>query len=458
MADFDPNAYLQADTPPAGAFDPAAYLASVSPPSGREQVGGGEALARGAGQGATLGFADELTGLMQAIPAPLRALLGPAGMVANASEALAELTSDVPESQRATARAVDAEKDARTGLGERFRQALETGRQARDSERRANAAAQEDQPAASLVGQVAGGLPLAIATGGTGAARAVGQGAALGGASSLGGSTADLTKGEVGQAALDTAIGAGAGAAAGGLGYGLTAALGKVAGKAGDALRRAFADQAAKTTATREAAMRSARSALGGEASAALNALAKAREVAENALGTYTPEQVTAARAFLASPAAQEAMRNAAQNVLEAGPERLVGSMQTARNAFDTAKGAATPQAIDAAVDEAMAHPIRTTVLPRVANYANRAIPTAIGAAVGGPAGAVIGGTAGAVLGNPGTALRNMITNPAFRGMVARGAKGAAEGLGEVALPGALTLEQAIMELLRQKEEAPVGP
>jgi hypothetical protein len=242
---FDPKQYL-AETE-AEAFDPAAYLASVSPPSGRERVGGGEAFARHAGQGATAGFGEETVSALQQIPAPLRGLLGPLGAVTNASETLAELTTpNISENLKRGAALVDAERTERMGLGERLRQAVEGYRQGREGERAANARAREDQPLPSFLGNVVGGLPLAIATGGAGApslGRAVAQGAGLGGLGGLGGSSADLTQGDVGGAAADTSIGGLLGGAAGAAGAGLAKVL---SGPGAELLKRLGIGQARK--------------------------------------------------------------------------------------------------------------------------------------------------------------------------------------------------------------------
>jgi len=130
----------------------------------------GEAALRGVGQGATARFADELVG---------------------------------------GARALAAGGDIR-GLPERYRKE-------RDAERARNKAAEEAHPKTYLAGELGGAVAtsfipgMGIARGATlaaGAARAGAQGAVAG----LGGSEADLTKGEVGQAAEDALTGGAVGA------------------------------------------------------------------------------------------------------------------------------------------------------------------------------------------------------------------------------------------------------
>lgn len=101
----------------------------------------------------------------------------------------------------------------------------------RDSIRQEHAAAEEQQPVASFAGEMAGGiLPMALAPEAMlgkaavkGAswlekAKALGiTGAKVGAVAGLGGSEADLTQGEVGQATKDTLGGAASGAAIGGI-------------------------------------------------------------------------------------------------------------------------------------------------------------------------------------------------------------------------------------------------
>lgn len=146
-------------------------------------VGKLESAARGAAQGVTFGNADEITAAL---------LAAKAGVSGEAS-----------------------------GLDE----ILNAYRKERDESRAAYAAAQEENPWTYGLSEFAGGAVLPLGAIGTaGKAASFGQkalegakiGALAGGLSGLGTSQADLTKGEVGQAARDTiesaAIGAGLGA------------------------------------------------------------------------------------------------------------------------------------------------------------------------------------------------------------------------------------------------------
>lgn len=106
--------------------------------------------------------------------------------------------------------------------------AVDEYRQARDE----LTSKEEAEP--SFAGDVVGMVPSLAIPGGSTLKGAMGAGAALGGAQALAESKGDLTRGQVGQAALDTIGGAAAGGAGGAAGYGLgklaSAAAAKVAG------------------------------------------------------------------------------------------------------------------------------------------------------------------------------------------------------------------------------------
>lgn len=167
---FDPDAYL-ATAPgaaPAGGFNPDAYLSGGAQPA-PAQPSIGEAVARGAVQGATFGFADEGQAALQAL------FSGKPGTLMD----------------RYTAE--------------------------RDRIRGEYKAAQEAHPIAYGLSELGGGV-LAPVPGG--AAKTVlgaaAKGALQGGLGALGSSEADLARGEYARAGLDVAKGAGVGAALGG--------------------------------------------------------------------------------------------------------------------------------------------------------------------------------------------------------------------------------------------------
>lgn len=407
MSTFDPDAFIAASARPARAFDPDAFIASVgsAPPVPTTA----ESAGRGAAQGATALLGDEVTGLLQATqdgatPWYLKSPIA----------ALAELTSGVPAAQREAGAQVDRDRAALMTPGERLRRAVAEYGMARDAERRQNAAAREAHPGAYIPAEIAAGIPLGFALPGSsnvGAAGLAKAGALAGGLGGAGGSTADLTQGDVGgflgDTALGGALGAGIGAAAGG--------LGRLATRAGAGVREALADAGEMASKKAQQALRTARSALGGETTAALQQIAKAEEIAANVAGKYRPDQALKAAEWLASPEVAAIRQAAADNLLELGPGRIAGTLQTARNVFDQAGEGMSREAIEASADAIASNPITTQVLPRLKNYASRAIPPAVGGVMGGPLGAAAGFGAGAVMGNPGTALANMLKHPATR-------------------------------------------
>jgi hypothetical protein len=144
-----------------------------------------ESAGRGAMQGASLGFADEATG---AVKAGIGALQG--------------------------------EKPSLKELYQQYR----------DIERKKNEDAQAQNPKSYMAGNIGGGVAttlipgLNIAKGATLANAAIKAGA-IGAATGLGSSDADLTKGDVGGAAIDTAVGGALGAGAGAIGQKIGQAL-----------------------------------------------------------------------------------------------------------------------------------------------------------------------------------------------------------------------------------------
>lgn len=182
-----------------------------------EPPGLGESALRGAAQGATLGFADEAQAAARTAPSVLKPL-GEGLLRANAELAkqatggAVDLTGQVPE------------QEPLPSLSE----VGETYRGFRDPYRARDEAAAAANPVPFYGSQLIAGaaVPLGAAgLAGRGAAAGASLGArALAGAAAaapmgaiagLGSSKADLTRGEFGKAALDTAIGAGTSAAVG---------------------------------------------------------------------------------------------------------------------------------------------------------------------------------------------------------------------------------------------------
>jgi hypothetical protein len=307
----------------------------------------------------------------------------------------------------------------------------------RDAMRAVQHQAEEAHPRAYLAGEIGAAVPMAFVPGGgeLTVGRSLGgallKGGAQGAFQALGESEADLTKGDVAGAAKDTGIGALAGAAVGAVGHGLGKAVNWVADKASSGIRGAESDAAAKAWATAQKAYRTAKSALGGEAAAGLNAVDQAEKIVANESGHYTPALVAEAAQWLQSPEVAALRQRAAGNVLEAGQNRLPGSLATAEQVFAQAKQGLQPQAVEAAGAASLEQPFKRQIWPRVVNYASRAIPPIVGASVGGIPGAILGFGAGAVMGNPGTSLANAMRNPAVRRAAWQAVQSGAGALGK---------------------------
>lgn len=157
---FDPNKYLEKKS----AFNPDAYLSKASKPSQTES------LLRGAAQGLSMQYADEIAGALGAAKHALK-------------------TGEISP---------------------------ETYRKERDIYRAADEEARQENPKTFLASEVAAGMlpTLAPGIGGVSAGKAALQGALMG----LGGSKSDLTKGDISDAAIDTSVGGLLGAGLGKLG------------------------------------------------------------------------------------------------------------------------------------------------------------------------------------------------------------------------------------------------
>src|SRR3954470_8043725 len=158
--------WLDDARPVSGPSSGPAWLSEASPVAApAEGPGTGESLLRGGAQGASLGYQDELAGVLEAL----------------------------------------VDKVAGKDQGKSF---AELYRRHRDEARKANEAAKEAHPyaygGADIAGSLASGLALPL---GEGLAGALKLGAGLGAASGLGTSQSDLTQGDVKGAAGDIATG-----------------------------------------------------------------------------------------------------------------------------------------------------------------------------------------------------------------------------------------------------------
>lgn len=239
-----------------GTYVPPEVVAQREGEHGRLATRGLRALGYGVASGATGGLSDEIAGTIKATVAA-GARMGLDLVSTGAGRALLRRVGNIPDSvpdsyldtvisgvEAKTADTLGAE--LRPGLAETFGA---TYRRGRDEVRAADEASAAESPWAHGVGSVLGSLVLPVAkagqvlgrgikftTNGARAATGLGQGALIG----LGNSKADLAGGDVGGAALDTAVG-------GGLGAATSVGLGVLGDTGGRALRRLAEDNALRS-------------------------------------------------------------------------------------------------------------------------------------------------------------------------------------------------------------------
>lgn len=211
MSEFDPDKYLaKIESKPKSEFDPDTYLAKIE--SEPKEITKLDSLGKGIQQGTAFGFADEFGGAVDAgmdTGHNLLNLLGLAG----------------PSNSRVAKELYDS--GTRGDIGPQS--TLDMYRQGRDQVRSQMDAAQSANPGSFLAGNLAGGLLVPMGKVGqlagtaakeAGLATKIGtgllNGVVPGAIAGLGSSTADLTEGNIGDVALDTAKGAGIGAGIGG--------------------------------------------------------------------------------------------------------------------------------------------------------------------------------------------------------------------------------------------------
>lgn len=204
------------------------------------QVSSTEAFGRGALAGVTSDFDEELGAAYQTYLEALRRKVESTGAGRAALEALG--FGVTPTQTMAGGKVYTPEEEDLTQF---YREGREMGRLEKER-------AQASAPKAYLGGQVVGAVGQAALLQGLGVpvatpAGAVGMGALQG----LGASEADLTNGELGQAALDTATGAAFGAAGYGLGKGLEKAAPVVGQQLSKAARKLGLDEAAQAAKTK---------------------------------------------------------------------------------------------------------------------------------------------------------------------------------------------------------------
>lgn len=347
-----------------------------------EGPGAAEAAVRGFNQGATLGFADEA--------------------IAKIEEALPWTRTTVGE----------------LAQGKVNKAPAQTYVQARDAQRALERRTEEAQPEAYFGGQLAGGLAAesALATATGGASLTPTAQAGLGAVAGLGNSQADLTKGEYGRAALDTAVGGAIGGVAGKLGQkvgeGLEWAGKKLGGRAARGVAEATDEIRQAATKAQTEAEQSALGKLRSKVQEASRDLEVMAREAENLPDGPLKDSL---KSFLNSPEGLAVREQVAGNKLLSAPER-VGDIATKRAEHD-ALVAARETNIAKSVDSAtnLGETWRTQIKPRIATLGHRFIPGAVGTAIGGAPGAAIGLGVSLVQGRPGTIVANAVKSPRVR-------------------------------------------
>lgn len=349
-------------------------------------IGPLRAALMGATQGVTGRASDELSGLLGASAHGLSGALG-----------LNEPKTQIVSEQDPTPRPEPT-------LGDVYRDE-------RDADRLQNEMAREQNKAQHIGGEVGGDILLQsiLAAASGGASLTPGAQAAIGGATGLMGSEADLTK-----PTLDNYLKAGGQSAA-------TAALSGL----GAAGARKFANWLGNRRVTGlsnidEAATEKAAKMYGKDVAVAAGDVGsvtqKGSRILEN-LGRERPNVSDELRQAIDSTVADPAAQEMREGVVKHGIENLPGVVKdrAAKKAVLDALLAAEVEKLAANKAGILERPIRDIVLPRMKNYASRAIPTYVSSKIGGPGGAVTGMAVGASLGKPTTALANIINDPVTR-------------------------------------------
>lgn len=246
---------------------------------------------------------------------------------------------------------------------------------------------------------------------------------------------------------------------------GLAGLGGGLLGEGGSWLARKGADRSAKAAARQfelsqgaaDDVVNSARGALGGETSTASRTLTVLEDALTNP--STTPAQKQAAQAFLQSPEGLALRQQVVASTLNRAPQAMA-KVKSAEQALAEANLAAQPGVVQSAVDEALAHPVRDAIWPRVRKQVldRYAVPAA-GAVLGGPAGAVTAWAANAATGGrPSTAMERMFATPSVQNLIGKQmsrAGGAINQAARTAVVGGSYL--AGTSLAKEDDSAPVA-
>lgn len=408
--------------PLAQATNPHADLGFVpAPPTLAQRTadaakGYGTSFGRGALQGMTAGFGDEIQGLMGAGAQ----FLGEHPML----QRLATGQLLTPESKLIFQPAVD-EHGQPLPLADAYRAV-------RDADRQSNAAAEAAHPTTYLGGNVGGTVAsMALVPGSASKSLATRLGALTGqgAASGLGTSSADLTSGgaqAAKRAAFDTGVGGILGLGAGAAGEGLTAGANAIASNLtgrGAAKIAAGQAKAAELGATKAAeATQAARSAAGQDA----QALYRALEHVQNLKAAGTPEALAKLQQFEADGTIQSIQQRLLDKTLDELPGKL-GKSQASRAAYQEALQT-EPERAAQLVTEAEQPQIGKHALDLFKSYGEPVLGAVAGDLVGdqfghSKLGAALGTAGGLIFGRTraGKALANRLAKPGVQMALGRG-------------------------------------
>jgi hypothetical protein len=377
-----------------------------------------ESGARGAMQGASLGFGDEVAAAVDAALPGLSRRFNPEPLAASPEDA---------------------------ALQDRYAAA-------RDYYRNRNAAAEQANPGTYLGGQVAGAL---LTTRGVPVKGAVGvvNAAGLGAAQGAGYSDANEGLG----LARDTALGGALGLAGHGAGSLLGGAASKVQGAAGRLLGKAHGRALGQATQEVDEALASARGQLGAETQ-------KGSRYVENLLrfeaaGTLTPAQQAELATLRQAGVVDDLAQSVAQGTLEALPTQA-GTIAAKRAALTTATQAA-PQTVATRAGELLKPTAKVDTRTFLKSYAEPVIWAIGGQQVGNALGLDPGqqgalATAAGVIGGrtrAGKALYNRLTKPGNQAALARAMERTGQRIGALQRPATAGVPAALIPLLLSSHE-----
>lgn len=357
---------IRPTTPPDGS-EPAPEKDAMDPST---QLG---AATRGAIQGGTFRFGDEIGAGAMMVPEAVGRLSEKVGLI---DRPKASVEGHLDED---TAQA--AQDKARGGLGDVYRKL-------RDSLRTDNKTAESAHPTTYGLSEAGAGMAMPVpgsglmkgaplvAKMGLGLAQGAGMGAVLG----AGGSEADTLDGIKDDAITGAAFTAPLGVAGG------------VVAQAGDGLAARFGGKVAAASSKADSIVekeglkvyRKAIGGLGGEVSAGRNADQVMAEIINSPLSSAGQKE--AAQSLVDDPARLAMLKRVYDNAIQGFPGRM-GSMMNAEKGVQEAAARNTPEALSAAREELLADPISKRVIPSLVGRAKRHIIPAIGTAVGGSLG-----------------------------------------------------------------------